>query len=130
MYVSLCKNSKTYTRTIHRLVLKTYVGPCPKGMEACHNNGIKIDNRFENLRWHTRSNNRYDSVKHGTHPGLRRKGQSHPMSKLTENQVTLIFNAYHDGAYTQQELASYFGISRSTVEDIVHKNTWRHLWAA
>lgn len=128
MYVTLCRGGKRITKLIHRLVLETYVGPCPKNMETCHNNGIRIDNRLKNLRWDTRSNNQYDAVRHGTHTGLKRKGTQHPLSKLTESQVILIFNAYHDGVYTQKELADMFGINRNTVSDIIHKRTWRHLW--
>jgi hypothetical protein len=50
----------------HRLVLEAFVGPCPPGMEACHNNGDPSDNRVTNLRWDTRSNNTLDAVRHGT----------------------------------------------------------------
>ena len=34
---------------VHRLVLESFVGQCPKGMECCHYNGIRDDNRLENL---------------------------------------------------------------------------------
>ncbi|MCG7596363.1 NUMOD4 motif-containing HNH endonuclease [Mycobacterium sp. PSTR-4-N] len=53
-------------RTIHRLVLETFVGPCPDGTEACHNNGDRFDNRLDNLRWDTPSNNNRDKRSHGT----------------------------------------------------------------
>lgn len=51
---------------VHRLVLLAFVGPCPEGMEACHINGDPADNRVENLRWDTRSENQRDRVRHGT----------------------------------------------------------------
>jgi hypothetical protein len=38
---------------VHRLVLLTFVGPCPKGMESCHGDGIKSNNCLTNLRWGT-----------------------------------------------------------------------------
>lgn len=53
------------TAFVHRMVLLAFVGPCPRGMEACHNNGQPGDNRVENLRWDTRSNNLYDRIRHG-----------------------------------------------------------------
>ena len=52
---------------VHRLVLETFVGPCPEGMEACHNNGDPTDNRLRNLRWDTHSGNIRDVVAHGHH---------------------------------------------------------------
>jgi hypothetical protein len=64
-------------RTIHQLVLIAFVGARPKGMESCHNNGIRVDCRLENLRWDTRSNNLRDRhahgngfVKHGRYCGI------------------------------------------------------------
>jgi len=54
------------SRTVHRLVLEAFVGPCPQGLEACHNNGNRYDNRLENLRWDTASNNQRDKRRHGT----------------------------------------------------------------
>ena len=51
---------------VHRLVLQTFVGPCPKGMEGLHGNGDRGDSRLTNLRWGTASENALDRVKHGT----------------------------------------------------------------
>ena len=52
---------------VHRLVLETFVGPCPEGMECLHKNGDPSDNRLENLRWGTSSENALDTVRHGNH---------------------------------------------------------------
>lgn len=64
--LSQCGVKKLHS--VHRLVLSAHVGTCPDGMEACHNNGIKTDNRVENLRWDTHSENILDSVRHGRKP--------------------------------------------------------------
>lgn len=68
----LSRGAKTQKFLVHRLVLMAFVGPCPPGMEGCHNNGNPIDNRLENLRWDTRSANTLDKVRHGTHPHAKR----------------------------------------------------------
>lgn len=52
---------------VHVLVLEAFVGPRPEGLVACHGNGIADDNRVENLRWDTYSENNNDLVRHGTH---------------------------------------------------------------
>lgn len=52
---------------IHRLVLEAFVGPCPEGMECCHNDGDPSNNYLQNLRWDTPSANGFDHVKHGNH---------------------------------------------------------------
>lgn len=64
--VSLC-NGQQRSFPVHRLVLLAFVGPCPDGMEACHENDVPDDNRLANLRWDTRSANVMDSVRNGLH---------------------------------------------------------------
>ena len=54
------------SQCVHKLVLLTFVGPAPDRHECCHNNGDPSDNRLENLRWGTRSENIRDAVRHGT----------------------------------------------------------------
>jgi NUMOD4 motif/HNH endonuclease len=54
-------------RYIHKLVLESFVGPCPPGMEVLHENDDPSDNRLENLRWDCRSENIRDRVRLGTH---------------------------------------------------------------
>lgn len=43
---------KTF-RQVHRLVLEVFVGPRPDGYQCDHINGVRDDNRLENLRWVT-----------------------------------------------------------------------------
>lgn len=65
--VSLSRNNEKCTKQVCRLVIEAFVGPCPRGMECCHNDGDPTNNHVSNLRWDTRSNNIYDAVRHGTH---------------------------------------------------------------
>lgn len=59
-----------------------FVGPCPDGMEVCHNDGNPENNRVENLRYGTRSDNMRDKRKHGTcyNSNKTRCKQGHPLS--------------------------------------------------
>ena len=124
LQVSLCPQ-----RTIHRLVLETYVGPRPDDMQCRHLNGDKQDNRLENLCWGTRSENAQDAIQHGTFPksNLKNFGEKSPNSKLSDQDRRLIFSLYHDGAYTQRELANYFNVHCSNIHYIVHQNRWGSL---
>ena len=54
------------TRMVHELVLRAFVGEPPEKHECCHNNGDPADNRLQNLRWGTRSENIFDAVRQGT----------------------------------------------------------------
>lgn len=51
---------------VHVLVAAGFLGPRPRGMEVCHNNGSPTDNRLANLRYDTPSGNQRDKRKHGT----------------------------------------------------------------
>jgi hypothetical protein len=61
-------------RYVHRLVLEAFTGPCPQGMEACHNDGDPGNNAIGNLRWDTHASNIADVIAHGNH---RKVNQSH-----------------------------------------------------
>lgn len=64
--VRIYKQDGGQTKRIHALVAEAFLGPRPKGLEVCHNNGDKLDNRLANLRYDTKSANMRDSVQHGT----------------------------------------------------------------
>jgi len=66
LYLNLNRAGETVRGSVHRLVMLTFIGPCPEGMEVCHNNGDPADNRVENLRYDTHANNMLDKNDHGT----------------------------------------------------------------
>lgn len=49
--VSLPREGRYINNYVHRLILQTFVGPCPSGHEAHFINGDTTDTRLENLRW-------------------------------------------------------------------------------
>jgi hypothetical protein len=53
------------SRLVHVLVLNAFKGPCPYGMEGCHNDGHAMHNEISNLRWDTRESNVRDTYRHG-----------------------------------------------------------------
>ncbi len=47
-YKTVCFSHQGNEKTIkvHRLVLKEFVGPCPPGMQGCHNDGNRLNNSW------------------------------------------------------------------------------------
>ena len=56
------------TDYVHRLVALAFLGPLPEGMVVCHNDGDPTNNRADNLRYATQSENEKDKIRHGTSP--------------------------------------------------------------
>ena len=113
--------TKTHTVFIHRLVLEHHVGRCPDGFEACHNNGVKTDNRIENLRWDDHASNISDKVIHGTNV----YGSKHGMAKLTDEQVRSILL----DSRSQETIGRAYGISQTQVGKIKRRVRWKHIYA-
>lgn len=122
--VDLYRNKKRHPRLVHHLVLETFVGPRPSGMDGCHNNGDRLDNRLSNLRWDTRSNNHMDKHKHGTMP----LGEKHSCSKITDRDARMIIYLSRTGLFTQREIAQQYNISDTTVHEIIHRKKRTHIW--
>jgi hypothetical protein len=108
---------------VHRLVLQVFVGPCPEGMEACHNDGNRANNRLANLRWDTHQSNVDDMRAHGTH----RQGAKMHLAKLTDEIVLAIRAEYAAGGVTHRQLARKFGVAKTAIHNVLNRQTWRHV---
>lgn len=110
-------------RNTHRLVLLTFCpNPDSHRLHAEHLNGVREDNRLENLRWATPKENSDRKKEHGTVP----LGSQWPQAKLTEADVFEIRKAHSEG-FTQYALADLFGVSRRNIGDIVNRVGWKHI---
>lgn len=121
-YLATGKRSQRKIVMAHRLVALTYL-PNPKNeKEINHKNGIKTDNRLENLEW----SNRSDNLKHAVRLGLLKmpKQENHPRSKLNKLKVTEIRQKYKTGNYTQRQLAREYEVNQRNIWSIVHNETW------
>ena len=120
--VILCRNKKTYRRSVHRLVLLSFVGVCPIGMEACHYDGKRINNCLDNLRWDTHANNVKDQRRHDTILN----GERHYNAKLSEKDVLQIRELNANGML-QSEIARHYGVHKSNIRHIILRTTWKHI---
>ena len=63
--VGLSHNGRTKFRYIHHLVMENFGEPCPEGCsEIDHKNHIRDDNRIENLRYVSKSDNNKNTSKY------------------------------------------------------------------
>ncbi len=104
---------------VHVLVLLTFIGPKPRGLEACHKNGDYLDNRSRNLRWGTRGSNTHDRYVHGR--GMH--GTMFKRAKLNDKRVRAIRAS--DENY--RVLMRRHGVGRTTIYSIRNRKSWTHV---
>lgn len=113
------------TRYVHALVLEAFVGPCPDGMECCHNDGDATNNKLTNLRWDTPKANSEDARKHGTMA----IGSRNRQSVYTEEFVAQIrAEAATLRPYGRIKVISRkYGLPYSSMKKIILGYCWKHV---
>jgi hypothetical protein len=118
----LSKDGKMYFFTEHRLVAMSFINNPNNKATVNHKNGIKTDNRVENLEWCTNEEN----MKHAIENGLKdQKGIKHHKCKLTEEQVLEIRKIGF--SQTRTSLSKKYGVSRTNILGIIRGNFWKHI---
>lgn len=117
-YGQLTRNGKHVLA--HRFFYEQLIGPLPEGMLACH----RCDNRScvnpRHLFAGTQADNLADAVQKRRH----RYGAQSASAKLTDESIRAIRAVT---GQSQNQIASMFGVSRSTIADIQCGRTWKHV---
>lgn len=108
---------------VHRLILATWSGQSGEGLEVNHKNGVKTDNRLENLEWVSRTQNERHSR---AELGKDMRGEKHTGSKLTTEQVIEIRKLKGQG-WSYPKLSKKYGIGMSQLHRIVKRIKWAHV---
>lgn len=94
--------------SVHRLIAMTFLERSPGKDHVNHKNGIKSDNRVENLEWCTQGENNA----HAKLIGLTRAPR-----KIAAEQAAEIRRLVQAGR-TQREISRVFGVGRSTIQRV------------
>jgi hypothetical protein len=106
---------------IHRLMAVTFLGESP--MHVHHKNGVKSDNRLENLEYLTPAKNRW----HGTNTlDSYKKGEAHGNSKLNSEQVEAIHLLRKNG-WSGPKIGKVVGCTSANVYTILKGKGWGHI---
>jgi len=117
---SIPKNFKT-----HRLIAQAFIPNPENKPQVNHINGIKNDNRIENLEWCTNSENQIHAYSLGLN--IAAKGINKFNSKLTDQIVLEAKQKHINENISFAKLAKEYNVSKSAIRHIRSGNSWRHL---
>ena len=120
--VCLRHDGRTQTLTVHALVLTTFVGPRPDGMQCRHLDGNPSNNHISNLAWGTPRENDRDKILHGTDS----RGEQNGSAKLNATNILEIRMRAANGE-TQKSIAKDFHVRQTHISAIVLRRLWKHI---
>ena len=110
---SLYKNKKRKSFLVHRLVAQAFIPNPENKPQINHINGIKDDNRVENIEWCTQFENMQHAIKNHLNKPLR--GSKHPNSRKT-NQYDLNNNFIKQWD-TITSASEYYKVCKTCIRD-------------
>lgn len=109
----------------HRVAYTLLVGPIPVGLCCCH----KCDNTScvnpSHIFLGTQADNNRDRDRKGRQ--VSHRGESHYLTKFTDNDVVHIRKSVADGRSTITKLAKQYGVSPTCICNITKRRCWNHL---
>jgi len=103
--VALSRTGTLRTFAVHRLVMAAFDGPRPEGMEVHHRNGIRHDNRLDNLEYVTPRRNTRETIRAGNFNFM----AGHNRIEAPPVAVALL------GTMPDHQLGARFGVSKHTI---------------
>lgn len=124
MGIKLCKHGIKTETHLHRLIAIHFIDN-PKSYPCInHINGIKTDNRVENLEWCSYAKNNKHAYDNGLKKPYDRSGDKNPRAKYSNELRRIIFDLHLNGK-SLRDISIISGIkSKATIHYIIksHKN--------
>lgn len=123
--ITLAKNKIHKLVTVHRLVAGAFIRNPQQKKLVNHKNGVKADNRVNNLEWCTQSEN----ISHSYRTGLQKPliGSQASWSKVNEKQVIQMRKKFAKGGYTYKRIGQEYGLKTVAAFQIIKRVNWKHI---
>jgi hypothetical protein len=109
---------------VHRLVAATFLGEPERDFVVNHKNGVRSDNRLENLEYTTQAGNVQHAYEMGFQSREQNCGENNGQAKLNESQVIEIYNR-RGNKQSARSLAQEYKISDRAILEIWDEITWK-----
>lgn len=107
----------------HRVAFQLAIGEIPNGLHVCHHCDNKECVNPDHLYLATNRQNLIDAGRRG----LLKQGESHPLHKLTVEDVKEIRLKYIPWVITMQMLADEYGVAINTIQQVVKRGNWKSI---
>lgn len=123
--VNLSIDGKCKTFSVHSLIAKAYI-PNPDNLpEINHKDGNKENNNVSNLEWCTSSQNSVHALREGLM--VPAKGLATKNGRFTDEDIITIRNLYNSKQYSQYKIAEMYNVTRSAIQQIIERKTYKHV---
>lgn len=123
LFFQFRKDGKYIYKSHHRLVAEHFLNDWDEFLHVNHINGVKDDNRIENLEMCTKSENMLHAQDTGLWPNI---GTDHYRATLTSHEVLFIRELVKLKTMSQRIIGMLFGVRQQVVCDLMSK-TYRNV---
>lgn len=122
--VKLTQKGDPKTFKVHRLVANAFIPNPENKPQVNHIDGIKTNNRVENLEWCTNKENMHHAIVNGLKKSIR--GEGNPNAKLSIEKVKQIKQLL-DLGFLQDEVAEVYGVGSRCISKIKTGIRWGYV---
>lgn len=108
----------------HRVSYELFIGCIPDGKNVCHSCDNRLCVNPHHFWLGSQSENLKDAVSKGRMFRPNTTGENNGNRKLSADDVEKI-RSMHDGGQKKYQIAELFGVSPSTIGDVISRKTWR-----